>query len=192
MSNWRWIKSLRQTLRSLAPPDQPARVAILGVGHELRGDDGAGPAVAQALRAFDHTLQFPSDQANGERRITSLIIDVGPAPENFTGSLRRFRPDLVLIVDAAEMGERPGTVRWLSWQETTGIGVATHALPVHVLATYLSADLGCDLALIGIQPNNTAFGSTLSPRMQRAVGNVAKALAGELTRSSTMAVMTVA
>ena len=41
-------------------------------------------------------------------------MEAGPAPENFTGPLRRFRPDLVLLVDAAQMDAEPGTIGWLT------------------------------------------------------------------------------
>jgi hydrogenase 3 maturation protease len=182
MSNPCWIRSLRQTLRSLARPDRPARVAIVGVGHTLRGDDGAGPAVAQSLR--ECTLPFNQTEDEAGHSLSSLILDAGPAPENFTGPLRRFHPDLVLVIDAAEMGERPGAVRWLAWQDTSGLGAATHSLPLHVFASYLSAELNCDIALVGIQPNNTAISPALSPEVQRAVDRITRVLAGELARSS--------
>lgn len=176
MSNRSWIGSLRQALRS--PAERAAKIAIVGVGHALRGDDGAGTAVVRALSAMSHIHQSSSVAASAGQQI--LILDAGPAPENYTGPLRRFRPDLVLIIDAAEMGEAPGVVRWLSWKETSGIGVATHALPLHVFATYLCADLDCDVALLGIQPATTEIGVALTASVQKAVRNVIRVLASEL------------
>lgn len=173
MSNRSWISSLRQALRS--PAERAAKIAIVGVGNELRGDDGAGTAVVRALAAMTGIHQSP-----GEAGQQILILDAGPAPENYTGPLRRFRPDLVLIIDAAEMGEAPGAVRWLSWKETSGIGVATHALPLHVFATYLCAGLGCDVALLGIQPANTDISVALSASARKAVRKVTRVLASEL------------
>jgi len=41
MSSPSWSEQLRQSLKRL-PTERPPRVAILGVGHELNGDDGAG------------------------------------------------------------------------------------------------------------------------------------------------------
>ena len=80
------------------------RTAMLGIGHELRGDDAAGLEVARRLQAL--VVGQPD----------SLILETGPVPENFTGPLRRFAPDLVLLVDAALMGEPAGAVRWLDWK----------------------------------------------------------------------------
>ena len=104
------------------------------------------------------------------------MLDGGLAPENLTGAIRRFAPDLVLLVDAAEMGEPAGAVRWLSWRDTTGVSAATHALPPYMVAQFLSSELGCEVALIGIQPQEAAFGASLSPPAQRAVRAVTRGL----------------
>ena len=140
------------------------RVAILGIGHELRGDDAAGLSVARKL------LERSSGRSN------LLVIEAESAPENHTGPLRRFEPDLVLLVDAAEMGEASGVIRWLDWQETTGLSASTHTLPPYVLAQYLTSELHCDVALIGIQPAGTTIGAPLSPEVGQAVEAVVQAL----------------
>jgi hydrogenase 3 maturation protease len=104
------------------------------------------------------------------------VLEGGLAPENLTGAIRRFAPDLVLLVDAAEMGEPAGAVRWLSWQDTTGVSAATHALPPYMVAQFLASELDCEVALIGIQPQEIAFGASLSPPVQRAVRTVTRGL----------------
>ncbi len=86
-------------------------------------------------------------------------------------------PDLVLLIDAAQMDEAPGAVRWLAWQETDGLSASTHTLPPRVLAHYLTSELGCEVALLGIQPADTTMGAPLSPTAQAAVQAVAQALA---------------
>ena len=40
------LTTLKATLRRLAQPDRAPRVAVLGIGNALNGDDGAGPAAA--------------------------------------------------------------------------------------------------------------------------------------------------
>ena len=109
-----------------------------------------------------------------------MILEAGLAPENVTGAVRRFAPDLVLLVDAAEMGEAPGTIRWLDWQETTGVTGATHALPPSMVAQYLAAELGCVVALVGIQRQDNTFGAALTPAVRRAVRTVSTGLSALL------------
>jgi hydrogenase 3 maturation protease len=185
-----WLNSLARTLARLQPPDRPPRVAVVGMGHELRGDDAAGVAVAQALQSRLAGLQtcevftplrFASEAFRKTPQVSAtppvIVIDAGPAVENFTGPLRRFGPDLVLLIDAAQMDEAPGAVRWLAWQETDGLSASTHTLPPRVLAQYLTSELGCEVALVGVQPADTTMGAPLSQAAQAAVHAVAQALA---------------
>lgn len=165
MSRPRWQVSLRQALRQRS---ETPRVAIVGVGHALSGDDAAGLA---AVRALEAALE-PNDRL--------LLVDAGSAPENASGLLRRFAPDLVLLIDAAQMDEPPGAVRWLDWQEITGVSASTHTLPLHLLARYLMTELGCIVSLIGIQPATNALDAPLSPDVQDAVEAVAAGLAAAL------------
>ena len=164
-----WRNLLQTTLSRLtADAEGPPRTAVVGVGHELRGDDAAGCAVA-------HTLA-PLAEAHSH----VLVLDAGAAPENQLGPLRRFGPDLVIFVDAAQMGERAGTVRWFSPDETTGVSASTHTLPPAVIAQFLELELGCEVALIGIQPEQNALGTPMSAAVQPAIAEVVHMLAAEL------------
>ena len=166
MSKPSWQNSLTQRLRSLSRPDQSSRIAIVGIGQELRGDDAAGVMVARALQLA----------VEADRDPPLFIIDAGTAPENFTGPLRRFEPDLVLLIDAAQMNEAPGSIRWIDWQDTSGLSASTHTLPPYLLAQYLVSELNCDVALIGIQPQGNEFGASLSLEVQRAVDEIVRTL----------------
>jgi hydrogenase 3 maturation protease len=161
-----WKASLRTALPR--PTATNRRVALLGIGNEFSGDDAAGVTVARALGA------------RLEATPRALVIDGGLAPESFTGPLRRFAPALVILVDAALMGADPGAVRWLDWQATAGLGGSTHTLPVHLLARFLVEDIGCAVALIGIQPAGNALGAPLSTAVEAAVMDVIETLAEAL------------
>lgn len=147
-------------------------MAILGIGNATGGDDAAGSVVARLL--IPHL--------SGRENV--LVIDGGAAPENCTGPLRRFRPDLVLLVDAAQMDAPPGAVRWLDWSAIDGLSASTHTLPPSLLARYLVAETGCTLAVIGIQPAGNAFGAPLTPPVQAAVTEIVDVLRRELGREA--------
>lgn len=168
MSRRSWRTSLIQVLKRSRASDSVPRIAVVGVGHELCGDDAAGLAVARALqRAL----------ADDEH---SLVIEAGSAPENHTGALRRFKPDIVLLVDAAQMDETPGAIRWLPWGETDGISASTHTLPLYILAQYLVNELGCEVALLCIQPAHNTIGAALSVEVAGAVDTIVNALTSKL------------
>lgn len=138
------------------------RVAILGVGHRLRRDDAAGPEVCDRMRA-DLGLH-PG----------VLVVDGGPAPENCIGLLRAFHPDLVVVIDAAQMGAEPGTVRWLSLTEAGRCGASTHTLPLPTFCRLIQGSLGCEVIIMGIEPGDTSFGEGLTPPVEAAVRSLTR------------------
>jgi len=134
-----WRSDLTQALNDLQGPDGHVRTAFVGVGNELHAGDSIGIWIARAL-----TPRFLD-------REDVLVLDGGLAPENLTGVLRQFSPHLVVFIDAAvfDLNEEP--IRWLDWQETIGLTASTHSLPLHMVSSYLTQELGCEVGLLGIQ-----------------------------------------
>ena len=145
-----------------------ARVAVVGIGNDLAGDDAVGAHIARELAS------------RVEPRPDCLILDAGTAPENFTGPIRRFRPDLVVMVDAAHLSAEPGTTAWLDCRQTDGLSGSTHTLPPSVLAQFLVGELACRLALLVIQPAQLAFASPLSEPVRRAADRAIDAIGAVL------------
>ncbi len=159
-----WDFLLAEQLGRMRKTPHSPRVAIIGIGHELQGDDAAGVLISRRLQSIIE----PSEQ--------HLILCAGPAPENCCSALRRFAPDLVLMIDAAQMGEIPGAVRLIPYQDVTGVGASTHTLPLHILAMYLISEIGCETTLLGIQPARVEFGE-ISPLMRKIIPAIAQRLA---------------
>jgi len=136
----------------------------MGIGNDLRGDDSAGLMVARTLLGDERFENVPD----------ILIIDGGPAPENFTGKLRAFQPELVLFVDAAHMDEPPGTIQWIPLDSIDGMSASTHSLPLSMLAHYLVLELGCGVAVLGIQPGQNEIGTELTLAVCAAVDEISR------------------
>jgi hydrogenase 3 maturation protease len=162
-----WKTPLNLLLQKLAAEagKQPL-VAIVGIGNTFRSDDAAGMLIAQALSQ----LECAADRTH------LLICEAGHAPENKTAELRKFAPDLVLLIDAAEMGKEPGTVEWISEEDIDGMSASTHSLPLSMLAKYLTLELGCQVTLLGIQAASNEVGETVSAEVLQAVQKVAAGL----------------
>ncbi len=159
-SNNSWQTSLSQLLNQLTSESgEPPRVAIVGIGNPLRNDDAAGMLVA---REIQHR-----EQAADASHL--LVIQAGHAPENVTGELRSFAPELILLIDAADMRDVPGAICWVPIQSIEGMSASTHSLPLSMLARYLTLELNCMVALIGIQPKSNDFGETVSVEVSQAV-----------------------
>jgi len=154
-----WKTSLNLLLKQLAT--EP-RIAVVGIGNQYRSDDAAGILVARALN--QHPSAADTDHL--------LIIEAGQAPENSTGEIRKFAPNLVLLIDAAEMGKEPGTVDWIPEEDIDGMSASTHSLPLSMLAHYLTLELGCKVMLLGIQAASNEVGETVSLDVLQAVDDV--------------------
>ena len=157
MSIMCWQSRLRQSLERLQPAEGPPRVAIIGVGHELRSDDAAGLRVVKDL----------STRFTGSENLS--VFSAGSAPEICSGVIRRFSPDFVLVVDAAYLNESPGTVSWIEWKNIGDSWLSTHNYPLSLLASYLEAEMSCEVAFLGIQPLDTSIGTWISSDVEEAV-----------------------
>jgi hydrogenase 3 maturation protease len=138
---------------------------LLGIGNPLNGDDGAGIYVAG---------QF--------RKEGWISVACGTAPENFTGIIRKTRPDCLVLVDAAAMGLSPGEFRIIPRHRIPDVSIGTHQLPLSLLIDFLS-DAAGRIVLIGIQPERVAAGEEISPRVREGVARLVQVLSsGELER----------
>ena len=154
---------------------QARSLAVVGIGSDLRGDDIAGILVFRELR---------SALTGSESKIIRLF-DGGTAPENLTGEIIRFQPSHILLVDAADLGLKPGTVTLIEPEAVGGISFSTHVLPLSILADYLKSALPCRIIILGIQPGQTGFGSAHSQKISQAAHRLARIIlnAAPLCRS---------
>ena len=104
------------------------------------------------------------------------------APENFTGPIVRHlrgagegRRALVLV-DAAELRRRAGTIVLLDAENLAGVTFSTHQLPLALLVDYIARTLPVRVFAIAVQPADTAFGAPVSPAVCRAVARLVSAL----------------
>lgn len=134
------------------------RNMLLGIGNPLRRDDGAGNYVASCFCA------------PGWR-----TADCGTAPENFTGLVRRHHPDLLVLVDAADMGVDPGECMVIPKERIRDVGIVTHQLPLDFFIGFVEESAGA-IILIGIQPKVVDSGEGLSPEVQEGADRLIRVL----------------
>lgn len=129
------------------------RICLLGIGNRYWRDDGAGSVLAEALQAC------PEFDA----------IDAGFVPENFLEVIVGKKPDRILFIDATDFGGTAGQVRLLFPDKVAPSGLSTHAGSLQMLAEYLQARTQAQVALLAIQPADTAAGENLSPEVSHTV-----------------------
>ena len=133
------------------------RTVLVGVGNSLRGDDGAGPALIDALRG----------------RCPCVCIDAGAAPENYLGQIVRHEPQVIVFVDAVDMQLTPGQWRVFQARELAGCGLHTHSIPLGLLLAFLSTWTRARAYVLGIQPRCVAFGKPLSREVSDTLQDIA-------------------
>ena len=131
---------------------------VLTVGSVLRGDDAAGPMLAKMMET---------------RPVKGWeIIDGGQTPEDELSVVRRKEPDLLLLVDAADMGLAAGEIRLLDERDVySDFLITTHSLPMTYLLEELKASCK-EVVFLGIQPSHTEFLGALHPDVRKAVESI--------------------
>ena len=109
---------------------------LLGIGNDLLGDDGVGPYIA------NHLLNS-----------NWITIDAGIMPENYIRPVRNHKPDTIVIVDAVNMGLKPGSIRIIPPDLIRDCGLGTHQLPLTFVTDQLLS-ICTNVTFIGIQPGS--------------------------------------
>jgi hydrogenase maturation protease len=151
-----------------------SKVAIIGIGNILLGDDGVGPYVMRMLEA---SYEFgPNVQ----------VLDVGTPALDFIDNLVGM--DAVIVIDSVENDRPAGTITLYRKEDILRHGVSLRMDP-HSPAlgeSLLTADLMgiCpkDLLLVGITGRNYDAGCELSPEVSKAVDLAIDVVRAELRR----------
>jgi hydrogenase 3 maturation protease len=137
------------------------KLAILGIGNELRTDDALGPYIVENIN-----IKNPS----------VLIENVGSVPEAFTRSLAEFGAERIILIDAADMQKAPGHMELVTKDRIAGIALSTHSMPLSFLMMYLEQETGAHTILLGVQPRNIQFGEGMTPEIQGVAEKIIRTL----------------
>lgn len=135
---------------------------LITVGNSMMGDDGAGPLLATLCR---------------EQPVAGwTVIEGGTMPEDCLHQVRKIKPKQVVVVDAADFGEKPGEIRFIESDTINDMFmVSTHSLPLNFLIDELKTFIP-DVTFVGIQPAIVAFYAPLTDMVKDAVEQIHYAL----------------
>jgi hydrogenase 3 maturation protease len=150
---------LRELLASYNPA---AKVALVGVGHPMRGDDYVGSYITKTLIDKIHAREV-------------ILFDVEDRIEFMVSKIAALNPKHVIIIDACEMNLSPGAISLIPLGETQYPFFTTHGIPLKLLATKLLPN--AETWLLAIQPERMEFVG-LNERLSQAVLAAANSIAG--------------
>ena len=140
--------------------DPRKHIAIIGVGNPLYGDDGFG------MRAIEEMRKAPLPEGVD-------LVEGGTLGVDLIEFLKDYRT--VIIIDAAQMGLAPGTVRVFRPEEVRSLKPG-HPLSLHhtdVLGVIeLGMTLGEELAdvyVVAVEPEVLEIREGLSPAVEEAL-----------------------
>ena len=146
------------------------KIALLGIGQPLKGDDAAGEVVARSV-----------SRRLGKNRVEGIaVIAASDTPESRTSQIRRFAPSHVLIVDAGTGSYAPGTVFIADPRKIDDGEMSTHRLPLSLLVKFLEETVPCTVILMAIEPSTFSSGRNLSPAVRKSASEVARFLADRM------------
>ncbi len=160
----------------MSAPDGP--LLVLGIGNVLLRDEGVGVQVIRDLEARVERgeLALPPD---------TELLDGGTLGLDLLPRISDARA--LLLVDAIDLKDEPGTIRILRGPEIQG-ALSGHVSPHQVgigdliAAARLMGTLPNAVVLVGIQPLEIEIGLELSPPVRAALPGAVEAAIAELGR----------
>ena len=145
------------------------KIAILGIGNDLKADDGIGPYII--------------DQLQNQNPPHIELINASTVPENFMSHLIQSNPQLILLIDAALMQADPGTIKLIDKDSIGGVAFSSHQLPLTFFIEYLENNITTTILILGIQPLTDEFTLPLSEPVQKAADEIVTILTQLFTQT---------
>ncbi len=159
-------RSYREDLELSIKNKIQGKVAVVGLGNIIRGDDGLGPKLIELLKA---------------RKTGAFLFDCGTVPENYIFPILSTSCDTVILVDAADMGIPPGSARVLGLEEIANVSFSTHNPSPRLFTDLLrTGKENMNIFIVSVQPVSTELGRPLSEEVARGLDLLADAFLGAL------------
>ncbi|MHA1266357.1 MAG: hydrogenase maturation protease [Candidatus Helarchaeota archaeon] len=134
--------------------DGNSRIALIGIGNEDRHDDFVGSYILRKLMA----KKF--------QRKNIYLIDAGTGPTNYIAELAEWNPELVIMIDAVDAQEPPGTLLLVEKDALHSQSVDSHSnAKVLLLDFLLGINPSLKTVIIGIQVKDISLTRQLSPEI---------------------------
>lgn len=132
---------------------------VLGLGNFLLGDEGVGVHVAQQL-------------LEGDKRGEAVVLDVGNALLDAMPAIAA--ADKVIVVDAMEGGESPGTIYRVPIADCENSGAigSVHGFDMMSVLHMVGRKEPPEVVVIGIEPEVIGWSMELSAAVAEAVPHV--------------------
>ena len=131
------------------------RTIVLGIGNDLRADDGAGIFAAREIEAW----------IRKQKHIDDVLVICTQNPENHTREMVTFQPLRIYVIDAANFYGKPGEFAVVDEDRISEFSTSTHGLPLPLIMKTVKERLNFskpEIKYVCIQPKVIEFGVPMS------------------------------
>ena len=118
------------------------KILFAGIGNVLKSDDGAGVYISSRIISNNHIL--------------ALTVETGI--ENHIGKINSLDPDILVLVDCADIKLHPGSFKILNINQIEDLTFNTHNISLSRLPDFFNMPVYA----LAIQPENIHFGENIS------------------------------
>jgi len=136
------------------------RTLIVGIGNDLKGDDAVGPFICEQLNS----------------KTCAGLINAGTVPENYIQKIINRSPQNLLIIDAIDFGDAPGSIQLFKPEQLDTLIISTHTLSPSVFVDMICSHINVNAYFLGIQPAQVQIGQPMSPDVRQAALNLSRIL----------------
>ena len=133
-------------LKELNSHIEGKRILLMGVGNRLRGDDAVGSLLIERLQG----------------QVDIPLLDAGDVPENYLGPIEESGAEVVVVVDASDMGANAGDMAVFDIAQVQNMSVSTHTANLGLVFQAIQPERRPSVIVLGIQPGTLEFGQELS------------------------------
>ncbi|MEM2142273.1 MAG: hydrogenase maturation protease [Candidatus Thorarchaeota archaeon] len=133
------------------------RIVVVGIGNDLRCDDGLGPFIVSGLTTRDPRL---------------MMWSAGSVFEALADPLLEFEADRVIIIDAADLHRPVGYAELIGSDKIGTVTTTSHGMPLSLLMMYLEQRTAAKVVLLGVQPACVDFAEGLTEPIRQAAGRL--------------------
>ena len=128
------------------------RILFVGIGNVLKQDDGVGVYISRNIKVTKH--------------IFSLTVEV--SIENYIGKINSLNPDILVLIDCADLKQVPGASRLLPLDEIQDMTFNTHNISLKRLSDFFKVPT----FILGIQPEKVDFGENISYIVKKVANSI--------------------
>ncbi|NHI92438.1 MAG: hydrogenase maturation protease [Candidatus Lokiarchaeota archaeon] len=162
MSSKEEIEKVKEFLEKEIPLD--GRIVIIGIGNNQRQDDEAG------LKVVENLMRDIQDIPDNYY----LIEGIGP-PQYYIHDINDWKPTHLLMIDAADLGLSPGSIRIIDKKFLSRSSLSSHALSKNTLLDFLiSFNPELKIFILGIQAESIMIEGEMTKSVLSSVEELTK------------------